>query len=42
MAELQEDSKKLGITKFFETLDEEHAAMKTDFEEAIKNLAENL
>jgi len=42
MAELQDDSKKLGITKFFETLNEEKEDMKTDFEEAVKNLAENL
>jgi len=42
MAELQEDSKKLGILKFFETLNEEREEMKTDFEDAVKNLAENL
>jgi len=42
MAELQDDTKKLGITKFFETLDQEREAMKTDFESAIKRLAETL
>ena len=42
MAELQDDSKKLGITKFFETLDIERRQMKLDFETAVKNLAENL
>ena len=42
MAELQDESKKLGITKFFETLDEERETMKSDFEEAVKRLAEKL
>ena len=42
MANLQDDTKRLGITKFFETLDEEKESMKTDFEEAIKRLAERL
>jgi len=42
MAELQEDTKKLGISKFFETLNKEREEMKIDFEDAIKNLAENL
>jgi len=42
MAEMQEDTKRLGVTKFFETLDEEREAMKTDFEASIKRLAERL
>lgn len=42
MADLQDDSKKLGIAKFFETLDIEKQQMKVDFEDAVKNLAENL
>ena len=42
MAELQDDTKKLGIVKFFETLDEEREEMKSDFEEAVKRLAEKL
>jgi len=42
MAEMQEDTKILGVTKFFETLDEEREAMKTDFEASIKRLAERL
>ena len=42
MANLQDDTKKLGITKFFETLDEDRKDMKNDFEEAVKRLAEKL
>ena len=42
MSELQDDTKKLGITKFFETLDEERETMKSDFEEAVRRLAEKL
>lgn len=42
MAEFQDESKKLGVRKFFELLDEEKETMKSDFEEAVKRLAEKL
>jgi hypothetical protein len=42
MADLQDETKKLGITKFFETIDSEREEMKSDFINAIKRLAEKI